>query len=88
MSDYLIPILAENQTFSVSLNSINYTFTIVWNAKTNTWDMSIVVTKTKEKLLNCIPLVPGTNLLEQFEYLGFGLSLTTNLPGNLVYQPL
>jgi hypothetical protein len=88
VSSYLIPILAENQTFTTSLNNVNYTFTIVWNAKTNTWDMSLVVTKTKERILSSIPLVPGTNLLEQFKYLGFGLSLITDLPSNLVYQPI
>lgn len=71
MSIYKIPLSAEPQSFSITLNDTEYTIILKWvNADSGGgWTIDI------EDLIYGIPLVTGADLLAQYEYLGIGGSL-------------
>lgn len=69
-----IPLNPRAQTFIISLAGVEYRLTIVWNAASATWVMDIADAAAKA-LIQGIPLVTGSNLIEQFDYLKLGGSL-------------
>lgn len=71
MTAFEIPLTPEPQTLSVPLGTKTYKLTVRWNPASASW----VVDFADEQgvvILNGVPLVTGTNLLEQFDYLDFG----------------
>jgi len=66
-----IPLQATPQKLGVTLNSIDYQLTVVWNEQNQSWVMDIA--DSNGVALACgLPLVTANDLLEQLDYLGIG----------------
>lgn len=80
MQVYEIPLTPTPQSFGINLSGINYRVTFVWmEAPFGGWVMNIA-DSAGAPIVNGIPLVTGTDLLEQYAYLGFtgGLAVQTD----------
>ena len=71
MSTYEIPLIASPQKFAISLAGVSYNLVVHWCPPGGYWVLDILDVNSVE-LLTGIPLVPGIDLLEQYEYLNFG----------------
>ena len=76
-----IPLTADNQTFSITLNGNSLTMRIVWR-DTMGWILDLKDSSDTD-LIAGIPLVTGVDLLAQYAYLGlgFGLAVACDEPG-------
>lgn len=72
---YEIPLSPEPQTFQIALAGVTYTLTLKWNVPANCWVLDIE-DQDGIQMISGIPLVTGSDLLEQYAYLGFGGTLT------------
>lgn len=71
---YEIPLIAQAQTFRVTLAGTPYRFTLAWRdggALGGAWLLDVADGNGKA-LLAGVPLVTGADLLGPFRYLGFG----------------
>jgi len=67
-----IPITpAQNQSFLINLNGTDYRLRIQWNDEAGTWTLDIGDGQGTPIVCG-ISLVPGVNILEQYEYLQIG----------------
>lgn len=66
-----VPLTATPQLFLISLVGKQYYFRVWWNDAISTWILDILLSD-KTPLINGIPLITGTDLLGQYEYLGIG----------------
>jgi hypothetical protein len=65
-----IPLISAQQTFTMLINGINYTFTFAYrDVEDGGWTMDIA-DAVGNSIIGGIPLVTGSNLLEQYSYLG------------------
>lgn len=71
---YEIPLSAEPQTFNIALAGTTYGFTIRWNVPNASWIIDIA-DASGNPIVSGIPMVTGSDLLEQYSYLGFGYQL-------------
>ena len=69
-----IPLTAIPQLFLITLVGKQYYFKVWWNNTSGTWVLDILL-GDKTSLVCGIPLVTGTDLLGQYEYLGNGGNL-------------
>lgn len=58
------------QRFRIELNGTEYTMFLRWSHVSNCWIMDLSDAGDAVKILGGIPIVTGTDLLGQFEYLG------------------
>lgn len=81
MATKIVPIVAgANQSFNCTLpidnKNITLGFVFTWNGIGGYWFMSVANVKTKELLLDAVPLVtgdfPAADLLGQYTHLGIG----------------
>ena len=68
---YEIPLIAAPQTFTITLAEIQYQLTVKWCGAGPCWVMD-VADADGNPLIGSIPLVTGTDLLGQYEYMGIG----------------
>ena len=66
-----VPLTAVAQRFLIKLVGKQYIFRVWWNALISTWMLDIA-TEDQAPIVSSIPLVTGTDLLGQYEYLGIG----------------
>jgi hypothetical protein len=65
-----IPLISAQQSFTMGLNGTNYTFTFAYrDTMDGGWTMDIA-DSVGNSIIAGIPLVTGSNLLEQYDYLG------------------
>ncbi len=86
MPVYEIPLSPDAQTLEISLGGVDYQLRILWNPVALSWVMDISQLDGTP-ILSGIPLVTGANLLEQFDYLNFGGSLTVSTDGDINAVP-
>lgn len=77
-----IPLIAQPQRLSVTLSGESYQLLVTWNAVSECWLLRIA-DSSGVVLVSSIPLVTGTDLLEQFEYLGLGGELQVQTDGDV-----
>ena len=70
-----IPTSGTPQILLVALNSGTYTLTLKWNTIAQTWIMDIG-DASNNPLAQGLPLITGSDLLAQLEYLGIGGAMT------------
>jgi len=83
MTDYIIPLTPEPQSFAVVLAGKEYRLTIRWmSAAEGGWMLDIQEADKAAPIVMGIPLVTGCDLLEQYSYMEFGgmLWLNSDLP--------
>ena len=67
-----IPLVAGvPQTFLITLNEVDYRFTLQWRDAISVWILDIADAGNNPVLCGS-PLVTGANLFEQYDYLNFG----------------
>jgi predicted Zn-dependent protease with MMP-like domain len=66
-----IPLIPHTQKMRLDIGGTYFTLHLKFNSVCNTWVMDINDTGDFT-LLHGIPLVPGTDLLGQFRYMGIG----------------
>lgn len=79
---YEVPLTPEPQTFQIALVNVTYGMTVWWNVVNVSW-MIDIYDASGNPILTGIPMVTGTDLLQQFAYLRFGFALiaqTDNAP--------
>nr|WP_310616930.1 hypothetical protein [Pantoea cypripedii] len=67
-----IPLTPDNLSFSATVNSTIYQFTVIW--RDSLWFVDLA-DSAGELIVGSLPLVTGADLLEQYTYLGLGFSL-------------
>ncbi|MUG77240.1 phage baseplate plug family protein [Commensalibacter melissae] len=79
---YEIPLIPANQSFNISILQKNYQLRLFYcNAPNGGWVLDIMNADGTPILLG-VPLVTGTNLLEQFSYIKFSFGLVVVTDGN------
>ncbi|WON76305.1 phage baseplate plug protein [Serratia sp. UGAL515B_01] len=68
-----IALTAENQRFRITLGSVEYRMTLLWRDNAG-WILDIA-SSTGTAIVNGIPLVTGTNLLQPYRHLGLNGAL-------------
>lgn len=76
-----IPTQPAPQRYSITLAGKDYRITQRWNVATNSWVIDIA-DAGDVPIIRGIPLVTGTDLLDQFEYLGIGGQLIAQTDHN------
>jgi len=82
MPIYEIPLSPDAQTLEISLGGVDYQLRVLWNSSSLSWVVDFLSIDGTPVVLG-IPLVTGANLLEQFDYLNFGGSLTASTYGDI-----
>ncbi|RKN74996.1 phage baseplate plug family protein [Paenibacillus ginsengarvi] len=81
MATKIIPIIpGKNQIFMCTLpvddRNITLGFTFTWNGQGQYWFISVTDTRSKQLLIDAVPLVtgkyPAADILGQYTYLGIG----------------
>ena len=84
-----LSVIQGSQTFSSTLNGVNYNFSIIWRGTEYILDL---LDTNKNPIICGIPLVPGVDLLAPYKYLNLGFSLsisnTTNPMQEMTYSDL
>jgi len=76
MSIHKIPLTPTPQIFNITLADKEYRITVRWNAAPDGgWYLDIASPDNGESIIAGIPIVTGSDLLEQYEYLNFGGAL-------------
>lgn len=83
MSQFEIPLSPTPQKFSISLANVLYTLTLKWNPAAGVWVMDIA-DDSDTPIVNGIPLVSGSDLLEQYAYLGIDGAMYAETEGSLL----
>lgn len=86
MTPYEIPLTSKAEQFFITLNGVAYSFLVTWNEVSSCWVLDISLADGTPLLLS-VPLVTGTDLLGQYEYLGFGGSLYVQSDADLNRVP-
>lgn len=87
MTVYNIPLSPQPQVFSIELAAITYRLRFYWNdAENGGWIMDIA-SSTDIPIVQGIPLVTGTDLLAQYNYLGFGGAIFVQTPSDEMEPP-
>lgn len=68
---YVVPLIAANQQFFISLAGVTYHLKVKWNKFSNAWVLDIQDSQ-QNNILTGIPMVTGCDLLEQYQYLNIG----------------
>lgn len=94
MSFYKIPINnAPNASYSFRISLQNNTVNRDLRIKLryldfyDVWMMDVYDDSTKKVLVVDIPMVPGTDLLGQYQYLGIGSAFLLNVRNSALMQP-
>ena len=73
-SAVIIPLVAGPQNFSTTLAGVTYTMKIRWNPAAQYWTIDIGDPNGSTRIAG-IPLLPGTDLLQQYGYFQFNGTL-------------
>lgn len=76
MAFFKVPLNPFPETFSVTINNVDFNAVTRWNAVQQCWVASVQDANSVPILQN-IPLIPGVDLLGQFAYLAPGVKLST-----------
>lgn len=85
MNVFKIPLVNRAQTFPIVLSNVEYRFRIVWRDPQG-WVLDIL-DSLSSPILCGMPLIPGVNLLRQFDYLGIGGALVVLTDGAALIYP-
>jgi hypothetical protein len=85
---FLIPLVAQNQSFQISIAGVNYMLTVYWNdSAMGGWMFNLADADTDTPLIAGAPFITGANLLAGLEYLGIGGSLVVYTNGDATAVP-
>jgi hypothetical protein len=73
----IIPLISASQSFSVTINGVQYTMQIIWrecDAQGSAWYLDLYASSGAPIVLG-IPLLSGLDLMGQYDYMGLGFSL-------------
>lgn len=71
MAVYRIPLSSNQQIFEIDLKSKTYRLRNYFNKFMGTWCIDLMDENGKD-IIKCQPLVTGSNIFDQYRYLGIG----------------
>lgn len=74
LQPFEIPFATAPSSFAIDIVDATYRLTVTWCNAANCWTLAIADAQGAP-ILSSIPVVTGRDLLEQYEYLGFGFGL-------------
>lgn len=81
----------HNQRFQIKLSvngeNVSLKFFVRWNEVAEYWIMDIINPTTSVNILSSIPLLPGINLLEPYDYLKIGSAYLVSNGGSSLDRP-
>lgn len=86
MQSFEVPLTAQPQRIQIALNGVTYTLVVTWNDPSSAWVMDMLDAEGNQ-IIGALPLVPGTDLLGQFEYMEFGGQLQVQSDTDLNRAP-
>lgn len=87
MAQYKIPLSTGPQKFRIQLGTTTYQLVLIWrDTDQGGWFLDINDT-AGNAIVNGIPLLPGSDLLAQYQYLGIGGSLYVLTDGDPLMVP-
>jgi hypothetical protein len=81
MAIYEIPLTPEAQTFTIDLADVTYIVSLFWCDASSCWIINLADSQGVD-IVTGIPLVTGSDLLGQYQYLGIGGSLIAFTDGD------
>lgn len=75
---YEIPTSPKPQTFSITLSGVQYQCALRWNVTAACWLFDLR-DSSGALIIGSVPVIPGVNLLEQFDYLELGGTLVAQV---------
>lgn len=84
---FRIPLENLPQRFDIELAGRAFTFVSRWNEELSSWTICIIDGLTEKLLVSCLPLVTGTDLLQQFRHLGIEGSFVVYTDGDEFATP-
>lgn len=84
---FRIPLTNRPQRFEIELAGRSFIMIVRWNPAMPNWIICLQDAETQETLLNCLPLVTGTDLLAQFRHLGIEGSFVVVTDGDEFATP-
>jgi hypothetical protein len=88
MDLFLIPLVNTPQQFNITLGTQDLIIVCKWNdSPDGGWVVDILDDVTNAPIVCNIPLVTGTDLLAQYEYLGFKAKLVVYTDGDASAVP-
>lgn len=81
LTTFIIPLVNEPQSFTMTLAGTVYTLTVKWNDMGGYWILNIA-DSNDVALVSNIPLITGADLLDGLAYLGIGGSLFVSTNGS------
>jgi len=85
MDVFRIPLTPRQQTFQITLRAVTYTWQLYWLVPARCWVVNIADV-TGKPIINGVPLLPGSDLLGQFGYLGPGGMLFVHTDHTSVHE--
>lgn len=70
-----IPLQTVHQQFNITLNNVEYQFTVRWCAPAQAWTLDIADATGTTQIANGLQLTTGADLLGQLAYLGISGAL-------------
>lgn len=88
MDLFLIPLINTPQQFNITLGTRDLIILCKWNdSNEGGWAVDILDDVTNAAIICNIPLITGTNLLEQYAYLGLNAKLVIYTDGDAEAVP-
>lgn len=84
---FIIPLTNIPQRFTIELSGKAYVVVCKWNGEMPAWTLDISDEVTNQPLIVNLPLVTGTDLLEQFPHIGIPGELYTTTDGDEYAPP-
>lgn len=76
-----LPLTSDpSQQFTVQLDRVKYEFFVKFNSRSSVWTFDLAVARTKEVLLQSIPILTGVDLLHPYN-LGIGRLIAGDTTG-------
>ena len=69
---YELPLSAANQRFSITLGQVEYMLIVTWRAAIEAGGTIDIASSAGTPIVSGVPLVTGTDLLEQYRHLEIG----------------
>jgi hypothetical protein len=83
---YTVPLVPQAQTLAITLAGVAYNLNVYWNVPNASWMLDLLDVDS-DPIITGIPLVTGSDLLEQYAYLELGGQLIAQTTNNTFEVP-
>ena len=84
---FLIPLTNVQQRFTIEMAGVSYIIVCKWNGEMPAWTIDVLSEVTSLPIIVNLPLVAGSDLLQQFNHVGIPGKLLVYTDGNEFAPP-